>query len=225
MTEFYKSFLAAQKKIDSAAKDSANPHYKSRYESLESVIDAIKKPLNENGIVITHFMSGSGLTTRLIHAESGEYIESTSPLLMQKQDMQQLGSASTYARRQNLKSLTNLPTEDDDGNDAVNTPNSNKNAPLANQNQKNVSTPATTKKPNLDDFKDLAEFRITIGNTLKGKALKDCNPDDIKKMVIWFINNKGSKMSEEQRINVEASQAWLSQFSEPSFDSSENIPF
>lgn len=117
MKEFYKCFLKAQIEIDSATKDSSNPHFRSRYESLEAVIDAIKKPLNKHGIIITHSTTSNFLlVTKLIHAESGEYIESTTNLLMLKQDMQQLGSAATYAKRQNLKALTNLPSEDDDGN-------------------------------------------------------------------------------------------------------------
>ena len=40
------------------------------------------------------------------------------PLVLAKNDMQGLGSAITYARRYGIMSILNLPTEDDDGNEA-----------------------------------------------------------------------------------------------------------
>ena len=117
MKTIHKALLEAQKVITHATKDATNPHFKSKYATLESVIDAVKKPLNDVGIYITHSTSIEGnLMTSLIHAESGESIVSQSPLIMNRQDMQQLGSAQTYAKRFNLTALLNLPTEDDDGN-------------------------------------------------------------------------------------------------------------
>jgi hypothetical protein len=120
MKNIYSAVLKAQKEITHAVKDAKNPHFKSKYATLESVIDAVKKPLNDNGILVVHATSSELiLTTSLIHAESGESISSSVPLLMSKQDMQQLGSSETYSKRYNLTALLNLPTEDDDGNAAV----------------------------------------------------------------------------------------------------------
>lgn len=123
MINIYKALLAAQKEINFAVKDGKNPHFKSKYETLESVIEATKKPLNDKGLVVVHKLLSRddipALSTQIIHAESGEYVESVCDLILSKKDMQQMGSAQTYAKRQNLKALTNLPSDDDDGNAAT----------------------------------------------------------------------------------------------------------
>ena len=117
------SLLSAQKAITFAAKDAVNPHFKNKYANLESVIDAIKSPLNDNGILFTQAFSPSehgylALTTRLIHC-SGEFIEDTLTLPLQKNDAQGYGSAATYARRYALSAITGLYQADDDGEEAA----------------------------------------------------------------------------------------------------------
>jgi hypothetical protein len=109
----------AQAKITHATKDSKNPHFRNDYASLESVIDATKQALLDEGIVVLQGMSedGSTLTTRLQHT-CGEFIESYLKLVLSKQDMQGLGSAITYARRYSLAGMNNIAQQDDDGNDA-----------------------------------------------------------------------------------------------------------
>ena len=117
------ALLAAQKAITFAAKDTANPFFKTKYADLPCVIDAIKGPLNDAGIVFTQSASPSepgflAMTTRLIH-ESGEWIEDTATLPLPKADPQGYGSASTYARRYALAAITGLYQDDDDGTAAT----------------------------------------------------------------------------------------------------------
>jgi hypothetical protein len=118
------ALLAAQKQMTFAAKDSKNPHYKTKYAGLPQVIDAIKGPLNDNGITFLQTPSFFGiddnklvLVTRLQH-ESGEYIEDTATCPMPKQDPQGLGSAMTYLRRYSLAAICGLYQDDDDGETA-----------------------------------------------------------------------------------------------------------
>lgn len=116
------ALLAAQKAITFAAKDAVNPHYKSKYADLPTVIDAVKPALNEAGIVFIQSASPSepgylAMTTRLMH-QSGEWIEDTATLPLPKADPQGYGSASTYARRYGLAAICGLYQNDDDGNAA-----------------------------------------------------------------------------------------------------------
>jgi len=121
--EFYKAFLVAQKQIQGAHKDSTNPHFKSKYADLESVMDAVKVHLNNAGIIIVQPIVGDRVLTALIHAESGERIESDMPIVCKDpSDPQKWGSAITYARRYTLSSLCALPAVDDDGNEAAKAP-------------------------------------------------------------------------------------------------------
>lgn len=106
------SLLEAQKKIKHATKDKTGPH--AMYATLESVIDACKAVLLEQGIVVIQSPGDKVLTTRLQH-KSGEFIQDTMSLILGRQDMQGLGSAITYARRYSLTSLLNMAQADDDG--------------------------------------------------------------------------------------------------------------
>ena len=117
------ALVSAQKEIRFAVKDSTNPHYKSKYANINSVIDAVKAPLNNNGIAILQSLSPSDdnklhLTTRLLHS-SGEWIEDTAVCPIQKQDPQGLGSAISYIRRYSISSLCALYADDDDGQSAA----------------------------------------------------------------------------------------------------------
>lgn len=115
------ALLAAQKQMTFAAKDSTNPHFNKKYAGLPQVIDAIKGPLNDNGITFIQTPSIPAiddvrlvLVTRLLH-ESGEWIEDTAICPMPKQDPQGLGSAMTYLRRYSLAAICGLYQDDDDG--------------------------------------------------------------------------------------------------------------
>ena len=119
-----KALVKAQKAITFASKDATNPHLKSKYADLPSVIDAVKVALNDAGISFTQTAGNMEnlhlkLTTRLMH-ESGEWIEDTMMMPMVKQDPQGYGSALTYARRYSLAAITGLYQDDDDGYAASN---------------------------------------------------------------------------------------------------------
>ena len=122
LTKLAPALLAAQKTIGNAKKQATNPHYKTKYANLESVIEATKDALNEQGIVIIQTVSQvySGVinvVTRLMH-ESGEYIEDIASAPLTKQDAQGVGSAVTYLRRYSLAAICSITQEDDDGESA-----------------------------------------------------------------------------------------------------------
>jgi len=86
-----------------------------------SILEAIQKPLEESGLCFSQMPDGEGLTTLLIHSESGEYLQSTYKMAPVKTDPQSLGSAITYARRYALGAILGLNIDtDDDGNTASN---------------------------------------------------------------------------------------------------------
>jgi hypothetical protein len=55
----------------------------------------------------------------LVHGASGTEISCDVPLIINKNDMQGMKSATTYAKRIGLESLTGIAPEDDDGNAAA----------------------------------------------------------------------------------------------------------
>ena len=113
---------AAQAEMGSAPKSANNPHFKSKYADLDSVMDACRPALNRHGIAVIQppidDESGRYVETRLLHS-SGESLSCRVPLIVQKNDMQGYGSAVTYARRYGLMCMAGIAPDDDDGNAAV----------------------------------------------------------------------------------------------------------
>lgn len=122
-SESIKNLTAAlvkfQKAMAPVKKEANNPFFKSSYADLSSIIEAIRKPLSENGLSFTQFPTGEGgLITILMH-ESGEFIEETFSMRPVGTKPQDIGSAITYARRYALGAVLGIATEaDDDGNAA-----------------------------------------------------------------------------------------------------------
>lgn len=105
-----------------ASKDATNPHFKSKYADFAAVVDAIRKPLTDNGLSFVQLVGGAKgsvtVTTRLLHA-SGQSISSTLTMPVGAETPQAYGSAITYGRRYSLSAMVGLASEeDDDGNAA-----------------------------------------------------------------------------------------------------------
>lgn len=113
------ALIKAHAEIKHAIKDKVNPHFRSQYATLESVIDSSKQVLLNNGIVVVQGSNRDGfLITKLIHS-SGEFFESELSLMLDKQNMQSLGSAMSYARRYSLAAMLNMAQVDDDAEQSV----------------------------------------------------------------------------------------------------------
>ena len=113
----------AQANMGKALKQANNPHFRSKYADLGSVMDACLPALNEHGIAVIQPTgeddTGRFVETIMIHGESGEQLSCRVPLIVAKNDMQGYGSAVTYARRYGLMAMAGIAPEDDDGNAAA----------------------------------------------------------------------------------------------------------
>ncbi len=109
--------LQIQKQDIALKKDGRNPHFKSKYLTLDSIIEVYSPLLSNEGIVIYHNTKDSILTTHIIDTEDNSEIISEFAIL--NTDPQKRGGEITYGKRYNLGSLLNIMTEeDDDGNRA-----------------------------------------------------------------------------------------------------------
>lgn len=115
-----KALLTFHVKVGKIKKDANNPYFKSKYASLSNILEEIEEPLQQAGLVFSQLPSGDdGLTTILIHSESGEYLLSEYKLHPVKNDPQAIGSAISYARRYALTAILALNVDDDDANTAT----------------------------------------------------------------------------------------------------------
>ena len=124
ITELAKALLNVQRTVQPIARDAETPFTKSWYARLNSVMDACKSALIENGIWLCQYPvpveppNSLGLVTKLTHAESGQWQSSLAVVPLPKADPQGMGSAMTYARRYALTAMLGMVTEDDDGEGA-----------------------------------------------------------------------------------------------------------
>ena len=113
--------IAAQGACDPVLKDATNPHFRSKYASLSSCVDACKEAFHKHNFALLqsngHDEYGQYVRTELLHTTGASW-GSVVYLVLSKQDMQGLGSAITYARRYGLLGMVGLAPEDDDGNAA-----------------------------------------------------------------------------------------------------------
>lgn len=116
MKTLFAALADAQSQLKGAVKDSTNPHFKSRYADLESVIEAMRAPFAANGLAFMQTVSDDSqfLKTIIVH-DSGESFTTQVPLIITKNDMQGVGSAITYARRYGLAAACGISQTDDDG--------------------------------------------------------------------------------------------------------------
>jgi hypothetical protein len=165
-----KALLTAQSKMGAAVKGSKNPFFKSNYSDYNSVLEVVKDPLNEAGLIVlqpTVVRDGKTLVeTTILHAETGEFISGEMEVVCAKQnDPQAYGSAITYMRRYSLQAMLSIPSEDSDGEGAMNRA-TQKQAPALQQTKtaEPVSTPTmggiTTSTEILKEPKKAGSFRV-----------------------------------------------------------------
>ncbi len=108
------ALVAAQAEFKPAEFDKINPHFRSRYASLTSIITSVRSHLAKQDLAFAQYSEQEFIHTRLLH-KSGEWMESTgTPIIVEKKTAQGYGSALTYARRYDLSSFLGIVADDDD---------------------------------------------------------------------------------------------------------------
>ncbi|MBF0503104.1 MAG: ERF family protein [Candidatus Riflebacteria bacterium] len=118
----------AQGQMKPAAFDASNPHFKSKYATLASIMEACRPALSAAGIAVMQGASVDpetlrvNVTTLLTHI-SGEFVKETLSIKPARDDPQSIGGAITYARKFSLAALLSIVADDDDdGNLATGRP-------------------------------------------------------------------------------------------------------
>lgn len=116
---------AAQAELTDPPKDSINPHFKSRYADLATVLKTVRPVLSKHGIAFTQTTrvedDGRVLLVTRLHWRDEEVV-GYYPVSPTKNDPQGLGSAMTYARRYALQAIVGVAADDDDDGNAASAP-------------------------------------------------------------------------------------------------------
>lgn len=147
-------------------KDKTNPHFKSEYASLDSIITTVNPVLSQCGLSFFQDQVNDkdgyvGVYTMIIH-KAGEWIK-FNPVYIKAESAhpQKLGAALTYAKRYSLSMALGIATDDDDDANSISPQNQNKaqQRPVKKQEPKpQPSKPAAHKQGHgdLTAFEDLA---------------------------------------------------------------------
>lgn len=116
--KLWAALIRARQAIQPIGKTATNPHFRNSYAPLGEVLAAVLPALHAEGLALTAAVGtvggeGPALGVRIVHAETGEMMESAVPLVGGT-DMQKLGGAMTYAMRYAIGMLLALELEDDD---------------------------------------------------------------------------------------------------------------
>lgn len=115
MINLYKALAGFQSEVPVLHKDTTGYGYS--YTDLPEIVRVITPILNKHGLAYTQLLNGNELKTIVFHVESGESIESITPIpdenLKGMNKFQVLGSAITYIRRYSLSAMLGLVTDKD----------------------------------------------------------------------------------------------------------------
>jgi hypothetical protein len=192
----------AQAILTNPTKDAENPHFRSRYASLDTGLNIVRKALSANNIAFTQGTRLDGdlliLETLLSHG-SGEWMQSEYPVARFPVKQQELGSAMTYAKRYSLFGFVGIAGEDDDDGNAANA----RDIPARKQPEPQ-KTPATPKDESKKIYDALAQTLIMaesmeqidgwVSNNLK--AIETLN-DDHKTLLRKAIKDLRGEMQKD----------------------------
>jgi hypothetical protein len=195
----YQAMLAVQQGAPFIDKAANNPFFKSKYADLPIIWKTIKDLMGENKLLVMHLTevsdAGEWLRTKLVHADTGECVESVCKLTLTKHTAQEYGSYITYMRRYSLSAMLGLVTdEDDDANSATQ---AQKNAP-----PKKEEKPKPT--PEQQRVIDRIEF-------IKGEMVKALQPEDVTAIMHKYLDeiNKFTQAQQDHVNNFAVKQRAL----------------
>lgn len=121
------AYVVAWSQLEHVAKNADNPHFGSKFASLDAVLDVVRPILAAQGLAIWQrelfAKGGVRLQTVIMHGATGQFLADGAPFRKSvKDDPQAAGSALTYLRRQALACITGVAQADDDGAAAAKAP-------------------------------------------------------------------------------------------------------
>jgi hypothetical protein len=124
MKNLIKSLSAFQNECPIIHKDTKGHNY--TYADLPQIFSTINPLMNKHGLCFSQLLENDGLRTILFHVESGEQLESFTPIpkikLGAMNEYQSFGSGVTYFRRYAISSMLGLVTDKDIDAAGVQTP-------------------------------------------------------------------------------------------------------
>ena len=122
----YARLSAALAEMQSPTANKVNPAFKSRYATLDHILDTIRPILSKHGLALTqavYSVEGRvGVKTAIVHPEGLIELGEITVAVKPETNAQQVGSILTYLRRQSIQAALGIATDLDDDGDIATTP-------------------------------------------------------------------------------------------------------
>lgn len=119
VNEIFGALAKAQSIIQNPEKNAKNPHFKSKYTTLDVGLTSVREALAAHGIAIfqrTYMLDKLLMVQTILGHSSGQWLSSEYPVIMYPAKPQEAMAALTYSRRASLFAAAGIAGEDDDGN-------------------------------------------------------------------------------------------------------------
>lgn len=180
MKALIESLVKFQLNVPAIPKNKVNPHYKSKFADLTSIIEICSPVLNNNDLVVVQTFSvvdqSNTLVTHILH-KSGESLSSTI-YLPDISDPQKLTAAITYLRRTAYLSICGLVADDDDDGNAASDKSwsNNQASQRLNTNQASDQSVVPASEPQKNAMRKMGiQFKETISKADASKMIEAYN--------------------------------------------------
>lgn len=122
ISNIIKAIAKAKSEMSKPSKDGVNPHFKSKYTTLDELLSCVEPALLANDLVMfPRLLNGDGTVgcQITIYHTSGEWMAAEAFYLPAQGTAQGHGSAATYCTRYAISALFSIAADDDDANLAM----------------------------------------------------------------------------------------------------------
>lgn len=233
------ALVAAQGKIGPISKDAKNPAFRSRYATLDAIMDAVRPVLTANGLALVQGVTvpetnaegklvGITVQTKVVHS-SGEWMSSVVPVPVGKADAHGLGSALSYGRRYGVSALLALTTdEDDDGNTAA-LQSSRPGGPSAKSSAKEQTPPPPAGKRLHETVPETPREAMPLVKaesiTINGQRLGDMDTERLAKLLPWANEKSNDVIALACQTLLDARAAEADQMADEVQTLPDSLPF
>jgi hypothetical protein len=198
--ELVTALSKAQGVMKPAVFDKVNPHFKSKYASFTSCVEACQKPLADNGLSFMQYCEIIGdkyqLVTMIAHI-SGQWIKSYFPFNPLDNKIQTLGSTLSYAKRYSLCAMLGIVSDDDDDDGNTADKPKPKEEPIIYISNEQINHLINLERKLNDTNKKLV--KDWIASSYKSNSFADILEKNFSKIVLCYEN--AIKKQEEEKKN------------------------
>lgn len=192
MTEhktLFAALAAVQAEMPTLPKDATNPHFRSKFTPLDTIVETTTPILTSHGLAWSarpSYDDAGNPTLRytLAHGASGQREDGEMLLLLSKTDPQGQGAAITYARRYAISAVLNIVADEDV--DGENIAPASKPKPKGKAKAKPKPAADEPYKPSEAAVAGLLELAASKG--LRTAQTPDADPDALFRMYLAVLN-------------------------------------